>query len=148
MTRARAFTLIELLVVVAIIGILSAVVLVSLQEAQARARFSQMQAQLREIAQAIEVYELAAQTYPPDVGRGQKPAIDTLSQWPAPPCTQWVYDWDNPGNTNRGIFAKRADGVGGKIMPFGWYLDGPVGHADDIRNSTTTKITCSEPASA
>lgn len=52
----RAFTLIELLVVVAIIGILSAVVLLSIQEARARAEDSRRIQDLKAVETALHLY--------------------------------------------------------------------------------------------
>ncbi len=52
----RGFTLIELLVVIAIIGILSAVVLASLNSARAKARDSRRIADLKQIQLANEMY--------------------------------------------------------------------------------------------
>ena len=52
----RGFTLIELLVVIAIIGILSAVVLTSLNSARDKSRDARRKAELAEIQKAIEMY--------------------------------------------------------------------------------------------
>ena len=54
--RTRGFTLIELLVVIAIIGILSAVVITSLNSSRAKARDAQRKAELTEIQKALELY--------------------------------------------------------------------------------------------
>lgn len=59
----RGFTLIELLVVIAIIGILSAIVLASLGSARSRARDAQRKSDLKQIANAFELYYLEKGNY-------------------------------------------------------------------------------------
>jgi type II secretion system protein G len=57
-TPQRGFTLIELLVVIAIIGILSAVVLASLNTARAKARDTKRLADFHSLQTALELYAL------------------------------------------------------------------------------------------
>jgi len=54
--KNKGFTLIELLVVITIIGILSTVVLVSLNDARAKARNVRRLADVRQLALALEIY--------------------------------------------------------------------------------------------
>ncbi len=54
--KRKAFTLIELLVVIAIIGILAALILLSLRTARAKARDARRKSDLRQIKAALELY--------------------------------------------------------------------------------------------
>ncbi len=60
----KGFTLIELLVVIAIIGILSSVVLASLNSARAKGRDATRISQLKEMQKALEIYFLDKGSYP------------------------------------------------------------------------------------
>jgi len=62
----KGFTLIELLVVIAIIGILSSVVLASLNSARVKSRDARRIADLNQISKAMELYYDANGQYPPD----------------------------------------------------------------------------------
>ena len=64
MSQKKGFTLIELLVVVAIIGILSSVVLASLNSARAKARDATRMSDMREIQKAIEIFYNDSGHYP------------------------------------------------------------------------------------
>lgn len=61
----RGFTLIELLIVVAIIGILAAIAVPNFLQAQLRAKIARVEADLRAMKTAIEMYRLDNSGYPP-----------------------------------------------------------------------------------
>src|SRR5690606_195015 len=61
---AKGFTLLELLVVIAIIGLLSTVVLASLNSARAGARDAARLTHLRQVQTALEMRFLAGTSYP------------------------------------------------------------------------------------
>ncbi|MEI9966903.1 MAG: type II secretion system protein [Candidatus Moraniibacteriota bacterium] len=60
----RGFTLIELLTVIAIIGILSSIVMVSLTEARTRARTAKSLTSLEQIRTSLEAYYIFSGSYP------------------------------------------------------------------------------------
>lgn len=66
----RGFTLIELLVTIAIIGILSSVILVSLSSAQIKSRDAKRIAEVRQIQSALEMYYTSYGRYPVSGGCG------------------------------------------------------------------------------
>jgi prepilin-type N-terminal cleavage/methylation domain-containing protein len=68
MGRTRGFTLIELLVVIAIIGMLSSVVLASLNEARAKSRDSSRLQAIRQVQLALELYYDQNGEYPTACG--------------------------------------------------------------------------------
>ncbi|KKU22057.1 MAG: General secretion pathway protein G [Candidatus Nomurabacteria bacterium GW2011_GWA1_46_11] len=62
--KQSGFTLIELLVVVAIIGLLSSVVMASLNSARAKARDAKRKVELKQIQAALEIYYNDNNAYP------------------------------------------------------------------------------------
>ncbi len=62
--NTRGFTLIELLVVIAIIGVLSSVVLASLNTARIKARDTKRIADMNQLQLALELYHNANNAYP------------------------------------------------------------------------------------
>ena len=70
----RGFTLVELMVVVAIIALLASVVIPNFVHARAQAAVSQSEANIKQIATALELYYTDKEDYP----AGQKTVIPTL----------------------------------------------------------------------
>src|ERR1700693_3255132 len=64
MKKKRGFTLIELLVVIAIIGILSAIVLASLNSSRQKGRDARRISNIKQIQRAFELYYDANSVYP------------------------------------------------------------------------------------
>lgn len=81
MKGRRGFTLIELLVVIAIIGLLSSVVLASLNNARARARDARRISDLKQIQTALELYANSNGDYPT---QGANTQVNDLSAVLAP----------------------------------------------------------------
>ncbi len=105
--NSRGFTLIELLVVIAIIGVLAAVVLVSLNSARGKSRDAKRVADVRQIMTALELFYNDNGRYPvvsagntPTPADGA-PAFSTyLSTYPAQAtggaCVGTVYTYTRP----------------------------------------------------
>jgi type II secretion system protein G len=98
---SKAFTLIELLVVIAVIGLLSAIVLVSMQGARTSAMISKTKSDLDAFRTALNLY-LAAHEVFPCLNEGAVSAClnGALSPYGKLPATDpWgnTYQWHNPG---------------------------------------------------
>lgn len=84
----KGFTLIELLVVVAIIGMLSSVVLASLNTARTSARTTRAIQDLKQIQTALELYYNANNSYPSSIG-GAGSWDGLYSNW-GDSTTNWI----------------------------------------------------------
>ncbi len=65
MLKQKGFTLIELLVVIAIIGLLATIVLVSVNTAREKARYTRVKADIDQIVKAMKIYEIDVGELPP-----------------------------------------------------------------------------------
>lgn len=63
--RQKGFTLIELLVVIAIIGLLSTIVLVSINSVREKAKYTRVKADIDQIVKAMKMYEMDIGELPP-----------------------------------------------------------------------------------
>lgn len=123
---AQGFTLIELLVVVAIIGLLSSVVLSSLDTARAKARDTQRLADLREIRTALETYRSENGAYPSTsnawrgscVGFGSYPNTGVGAWIPdlAPRFMSVLPSDPRPTADGNGCYLYRSNGASYKVM--------------------------------
>ncbi len=106
----KGFTLIELLVVIAIIGILSAVVLASMNATRGKARYARILEDMKSIETAVRLAYDTNKVYPDDVLWGVFPPELTghLSKWPTPPCSGWSYDYENWSGERIYITARNA----------------------------------------
>ena len=110
--KKYGFTLIELLVVIAIIGMLSSIVLGSLNSARSKSRYARAFSDMREISKAAILDYDQYENYATDVGQGSGPRFvpGLLSSWPTPPCSGWTYDWENwNGGTVIRVSMRRAN---------------------------------------
>ena len=106
-TPLRGFTLIELLVVIAIIGILSSVVLASLNSARLKSRDARRVADMKQIHLALTLYFEKYGQYPANaLAQGTSPLITdgfipTIPQDPLAPARVYTYAATGTGVTCR-----------------------------------------------
>lgn len=92
MNSRRGFTLIELLVVIAIIGILSAVVLASLNSAREKARDARRISDVGQVRLALELYYDSFSQYPTAT---TSLVPDYLPAYPSDPSVHTYEYWSN-----------------------------------------------------
>lgn len=147
--NSKGFTLIELLVVIAIIGILSSVVLASLNSARKKSRDARRVADIKQVQLALELYYDANTTtgYPttlaPLATAGYIPSI------PKDPSTQADYSYAALGSgtnctsyhlgatleesTNVALPGVNANSTSGQCTSGGSGFDGAVANVYDVR---------------
>ena len=95
--KSSGFTLIELLVVVAIIGLLSSIVLASLNSARSKARDAYRISSIRQVQTALELYYDTNGSYPPSgdvdltTGLAGPLTLTYISKIPSDPTSVFRY---------------------------------------------------------
>lgn len=98
--KQRGFTLIELLVVIAIIGILSSVVLASLNQARSKSRDARRVADIKQVQTALELYYDANSSSYPTATTSLVPTY--IAVMPTDPSTQAAYAYSGMNNSAGG----------------------------------------------
>lgn len=91
--RNKGFTLIELLVVIAIIGILSSVVLASLNSARSKARDARRVSDIKQLQLALELAYDATRNYPTTLSTANLVTPGYIATIPKDPTTDLVYSY-------------------------------------------------------
>ncbi len=102
----KGFSIIELLVVISIIGYLAYIVIGSLNTAREKGNMSRARQELKNVAQALELYAIDHGGYPPDVARGLPNGIEAYlpgGVWPTAVWPGSVFDWDNGVDSSSGL---------------------------------------------
>jgi len=139
--KNQGFTLIELLVVIAIIGILAAVVLVSLNSARAKSRDARRIADVRQIMTALELFYNDNSGYPAASSgqpTGGSPAWSTyLNSWPtAPP------QLDGTCNAAQNTYTYSSAGANATSYTLTFCLGGTTGtYGAGVHTASQTGIT-------
>jgi prepilin-type N-terminal cleavage/methylation domain-containing protein len=160
----RAFTLVELLVVISIIGLMSAIAVVSMGSAKVNARNTRRKADLVQISKALELFYTDNGAYPNNGGwLGSCPSYDSR---PNTGGTAWIPSLaptymsilptdptqgkNNSSlafcNNNRACYLYASDGIDYKVMAF-CTPEGPISTSDPFYdpNYSTSGFVISTP---
>lgn len=106
--RQQGFTLIELLVVIAIIGILSSVVLASLNSAREKSRDARRISDLKQLQLGLELYFDSNSSYPTSTGIGAIVSSGFIASTPTDPVTGASYGYSG-STTDYVLYATLED---------------------------------------
>ena len=136
---SRGFTLIELLVVIAIIGILSSVVLASLNTARQKGRDARRISDLKQLQLALELNYDSSQTYP--LALSTLATNGFISTVPVDPSTSAAYSYASLNNDNTACAATPCNRyvLGGTLEVSG----NPVLSTDV--DGTVATVSCVDP---
>ena len=141
----KGFTLIELLVVIAIIGVLSSIVISSMNQARAKGRYTKTILDMKEMEKAAIMDFDSYNSWAPDVGPAGNPRFvpSVLASWPTPQCSGWTYDWENWGSTIR--ISLRKVSVATVYYYCIWTsTDCTASDGTPLQNVSSKSITCNE----
>ena len=152
---SRGFTLIELLVVIAIIGILSSVVLASLNSARVKGRDARRISDMKQLQLALELYQDINDGYPV-TALGLEAATTSLaalvtnnfiSSIPSDPTNSGVYAYEYVSANSDGTACIAANCESYLIKAI---IEGagatPAGDVDDADGALAASIGCEDPA--
>jgi len=112
----RGFTLIELLVVIAIIGILSAVVLTSLNSARQKARDARRISDLKQIQLALELSYDANGSYPTALDTTSIVTPGYMAALPQDPTDDTAFGYVRTGSGSGYVIGVQLEGAGNSVL--------------------------------
>jgi len=136
---SRGFTLIELLVVIAIIGILSSVVLASLNSARQKSRDARRIGDIKQLQLALEMYYDSNNGYPTSTLSALVP--DFIPIAPVDPQTGSGYTYEASGSSN---YVLRAT-LEGNHSALQSDIDGTPLTSTDCDDTTAPYYYCVQP---
>lgn len=153
---SRGFTLIELLVVIAIIGILSSVVLASLNSARLKGRDARRISDIKQLQLALELYYDANQSYPAAAYTNGNASTSLAALVSGNFISSIPNDPTNTGSTYVYSYGS-ADSAGAActVAPCASYIvkaviEGasavPAGDVDASAGALATSMACNDPA--
>jgi len=135
------FTLIELLVVIAIIGILSSIILASLNSARKKGRDARRVADIKQIQLALEMYFDTHGEYPAGTSVSDLSVLESdnyIASIPKDPLSAWHYYYQSTDGTSACTSACTSYHLGARLEEPGTGADGTGGNAalsSDVDNS-------------